>query len=84
MVKRRKFSKEFKLELVNLVVGSGVSIAQAARDLDINENVLSRWIREFKRGEQQAFPGRGIRKPDDAEVTRLRWEVAQLKMERNM
>ena len=48
MVKRRKFSKEFKLELVNLVVGSGVSIAQAARDLDINENVLSRWIREFK------------------------------------
>lgn len=42
MVQRRKFSKEFKLESVNLVLGRGVSLAQAARDLDINESVLSR------------------------------------------
>ena len=73
-----------KLESVNMVLIRGVSIAQAARDLDINENVLSRWIREFKQIEQQAFPGHGIQKPDDAEVTRLRREVAQLKMERDI
>ena len=84
MVQRRKFSKEFKLESVNLVLGRGVSIAQAARDLDINENVLSRWIREFRQSERQAFPGHGVQKPDDAEVTRLRREVAQLKMERDI
>jgi len=84
MVQRRKFSKEFKLESVNMVLCRGVSIAQAARDLDINENVLSRWIREFRQIEQQAFPGHGVQKPDDAEVTRLRREVAQLKMERDI
>jgi len=84
MVQRRKFSKEFKLESVNMVLVRGVSIAQAARDLDINENVLSRWIREFRQSEQQAFPGHGVQKPDDAEVTRLRREVAQLKMERDI
>lgn len=84
MVQRRKFSKEFKLESVNMVLGRGVSIAQVARDLGVNQNLISRWIREFRQGEQQAFPGHGLQKPDDAEVTRLRREVAQLKMERDI
>lgn len=84
MVQRRKFSKEFKLEAVNLVIARGVSLAQASRDLDVGENVLGRWVREFKQSEQQAFPGHGIQKPADAEVTRLRREVAQLKMERDI
>jgi transposase len=84
MVQRRKFSKGFKLEAVNLVPVRGVSLAQASRDLDISENVLGRWAREFKQSEQQAFLGHGIQKPDDAEVARLRREVAQLKMERDI
>jgi transposase len=84
MVQLRKFSKEFKLEAVNLVLARGVSLAQASRDLGVSENVLGRWVREFKQSEQQAFPGHGIQKPDDAEVTRLRREVAQLKMERDI
>jgi len=37
---RRKFSKEFKLEAVRLVREQGISVAQAARDLDLHENVL--------------------------------------------
>jgi transposase len=41
-------------------------------------------VREFKQSEQQAFPGHGVQKPDDAELTRLRREVAQLKMERDI
>ena len=68
----RKFSKEFKLEAVNLVLVRGVSLAQASRDLSISENVLGRWVRKFKQSERQAFPGHGVQKPDDAEVTRLR------------
>jgi len=56
MVQRRKFSREFKLEAVNLVLVRGVALAQASRDLDINENVLGRWVRELKQSEQQAFP----------------------------
>ena len=84
MVQRRKFSKEFKLEAVNLVIARGVSLAQVSRDLDVGENVLGRWVREFRQSEQQAFPGHGVQKPDDAEVTRLRREVGQLKMERDI
>lgn len=37
---RRQFSREFKLQAVGLVKQRGVSVAQAARDLDVHENVL--------------------------------------------
>ena len=84
MVQRMNYSKEFKLEAVNLVVTRGVSVAQACRDLDVAENVMRRWIREFRSSEGQAFPGHGVQNPNDAELTRLRREVAKLKMERDI
>lgn len=48
MATRRLFSREFKLEAVKLVVERGVSVAQAAKDLDTHENVLRKWVREAK------------------------------------
>ena len=84
MRKRRKFSREFKLEAVRLVKERGVSVAQAARDLDLHENVLRQWIREVNADPQQAFPGQGQMKPEQLEIARLRKEVAKLKAERDI
>ena len=81
---RRQFSCEFKLEAVKLVRERGVSVAQAARDLDVHENVLRKWIRQQKADPQQAFPGHGHMKPEQAEIDRLRKEVAKLKAERDI
>ena len=36
-MRRRRFSREFKVEAVKLVRERGVSVAQAARDLDVHE-----------------------------------------------
>ena len=46
-MQRRKFSREFKLEAVRLVKERGVAVAQAARDFDLHENVLRKWVREL-------------------------------------
>ncbi len=46
-MQRRKFSREYKLEAVKLIRERGVSVAQAARDLDVHENVLRKWVREY-------------------------------------
>ena len=81
---RRQFSREFKLEAVNLVKERGVSAAQAARDLDVHENVLRKWVREAALDPQQAFPGQGVMKPEQAELERLRKENAKLCMERDL
>ena len=81
---RRQFSREFKFEAVRLVKDRGVTVVQAARDLDGHENVLRRWIREWAVDPQQAFPAKGVMKPEQAEIERLRKEVAKLKMERDI
>ena len=44
---RRQFSREFKVEAVRLVKERGVTVPQAARDLDVHENVLRKWVREL-------------------------------------
>jgi transposase len=38
--KRRKYDREFKIEAVKLVTERGTSIAEAARNLGIHENLL--------------------------------------------
>ena len=83
-MERRKFSREFKLEAVKLVSERGVAVAQAARDLDVHENVLRKWVREQAADPQQAFPGKGQMKPEQLEIDRLRKEVARLKAERDI
>jgi transposase len=83
-MKRRQFTREFKIEAVRLVKERGVSVAQAARDLDVHENVLRKWVREFGVDPKQAFPGHGQMKPEQLEIERLRREVAKLKAERDI
>jgi transposase len=84
MMQRRKFSREFKLEAVKLIKERGVAVAQAARDIDVAESVLRRWLREGVEDPQHAFPGHGQSKPEQQEVTQLRREVAKLKAERDI
>jgi transposase-like protein len=43
---RKKYSKEFKLDAVSLVVEQNYSQSEAAKNLGINPNLLGRWIRE--------------------------------------
>jgi transposase len=81
---RRRFDRAFKLDAVKLVRERGVSVAQAARDLDLNENMLRRWIKDFAADPQHAFPGQGQLKPEQQEIERLRREVIRLKAERDI
>lgn len=83
-MQRRKFGREFKIEAVRLIRERGVSVAQTARDLDVHENVLRKWVKEFGADPAQAFPGSGQMKPEQLEIERLRREVAKLKAERDI
>src|ERR1039457_7618601 len=55
---RRQFTREFKLAAVRRLE-AGVSLAEAARGLEVNPNVLHRWRREFRQAAGNAFPGNG-------------------------
>ena len=63
---RRKFGAEFKTEAVKLFTERGVSVAQAAPDLDLAQSVLRRWMRELAVAPATAFPGHEGRSPQGA------------------
>ena len=42
---RRSFSNEFKLQMVKLALQPGASVARIAREHDINDNLLFKWLR---------------------------------------
>ena len=81
---RLQFTRGFKVEAARLVTDRGVSVAQAARDLDVHENVLRKWVKSLSADPSQAFPGHGQMKPEQLEIERLRREVAKLKAERDI
>ena len=80
---RRKYSREFKVEAVRLVIEGGQGVAETARELGINANLLGRWKRQLAEDGQEAFPGKGRLKPLEEEVRRLQGEVKRLRQERD-
>jgi transposase len=61
-----------------------MTASQAARDLGIAASMVGRWVRDAGANKKQAFPGRGQMKADDAEVARLKRELARTKAERDI
>lgn len=81
---RWKFSREFKVEAVRLVTDRGAAVAQAARDLDVAQSVLRRWMRELTATPAAAFPGNGQMRADLSKIAALKKEVARLRAERDI
>ena len=46
MTKRKKYSKEFKLDAISLVRDQNISVAEASRNLGVSAQMLGRWIKE--------------------------------------
>ena len=64
--------------------GQGRVGRPGGRDLDVHENMLRKWVKEFAADPQNAFPGEGQMKPEQLEIERLRREVIKLKAERDI
>ena len=81
---RRSFTEEFKREAARLAIERG-NVSAVARDLGINESVLSRWKRQLQQEAGQPgpgtrpFPGRGNAR--DQELAKIQRENARLKEE---
>ncbi|AQP98749.1 hypothetical protein B0W48_02390 [Pseudoalteromonas aliena] len=71
MTKRKKYSKEFKLDAIALVVEQNYSQAEASRNLGVNPNMLGRWIKEAENDDGQAFRGNGNLTPEQEEISGL-------------
>lgn len=84
MRRRRRFSQEFKLDAVSMVVDQGRDLYEVAKELEIRPDILRKWKKKFESDGQIAFPGSGRLKPEDEELRRLRRENERLRMERDI
>ena len=81
MSKRKRYSPEYKRELVELVRRSQSSCRHIALEVGVNPNMLTRWVREADAGGGKAFPGGGM--PRDEELARLKRELSKVTRERD-
>jgi len=77
---RRQFTKEFKIDAVRRLE-QGISIAEAARALEVSPNVLHRWRRELREAPGNVFPGNGKRRWSEGRIAELERKVGQQTLE---
>lgn len=75
----KKFSEEFKAEAVRAVIDSSSTIADVARSYSIGAETLRNWVYKYRREHAEDEPD--ISESERAELTRLRKENRDLKME---
>ena len=83
-VKRRVFSREFKLRVIR-EIDAGKTQAQICREHHLNHNVVSRWCREHRQHKERAFPGKAwASQTDEARMANLERMVGRLTMENDL
>jgi transposase len=81
---RRTYTPEFKTEAVKLVTEQGYSVAEAARSLGLNDNLIRSWRQALEAKGTDAFPGQGKLPAIEDELRRLRAENKRLLAERDI
>jgi transposase len=77
---RRRFTREFKLAAIQRLQ-QGISIAEVARALEVNPNLLHRWRSEFRQGPGNMFPGHGQRRWSEGRIAELERKIGQQTLE---
>jgi transposase len=82
MTKRKTFTREFKLQALQLLERGEKNAADLARELGVPRNRLYKWREQLAaKGDDSAFPGSGRKRGPDAELAALRRENVRLKEE---
>src|SRR6187200_3052027 len=79
---RRSFTDEYKASAVRLVLDEDQTVAAAARDLGLTESSLRNWVEQARADRTQGKTGLTAAERD--ELTRLRKDVRELRMERDV
>jgi len=82
-VRRRQFSRDYKIETVRLS-NQRENIRDLAVELGIRREQIYRWRREFEATAENSFPGHGNQRNGEDEITRLKRELSDVKMERDI
>lgn len=80
---RRKFTDEFKAGVVRLVLDEGKTAGAVARELDLTDSAVREWVARAQADRTRGKSG-GLTTAEREELARLRKEVRELKLERDV
>ena len=81
-MKRKKYTKAFKLEALRLLEKRDKPASALARELGVRRNQLYKWQRQLEtKGEAAAFQGSGRRPNEADELSALKRRIAELEEE---
>ena len=80
---RQVYTSEFRQQAVELVIREGLGIAEASRCLSLSPKTLTNRVKRARSGEPAPAPRREVT-AEEAELSRLRRENAELRMERDI
>ena len=83
---RRQYSEEFKKDAVSHSLTSEKTVEEVARDLGIAHSNLRRWLAQYSKNGELAFPGNEKQRltPQEEEIRRLKKELDEVKQERDI
>jgi len=84
MERRKKYSREFKINAVRMVSEEGRVAAEVARDLDISSNMLYTWKQKYLEEKEGSFQRNGNQSSKDEQIRKLEKENKRLKEERDI
>ena len=84
MKKNQRYTTEFRAEAVKLVTEQGLSQEEAAKRLGIPKGTMGNWIVAAKASIRPAAPGSRSAAELEEENARLRKELAEARMERDI
>jgi len=84
MNKRRKYTREFKIEAIRLLTDEGYTLRKAAESLGVSQNSLSTWKKQLQDEADSAGTGDRPIVSRDEEIKKLQQEVRRLRMERDI
>ena len=77
----RIYPAEFRRDAVTLVRSSDKTVTQIAREIGLNRETLRLWVKQDRIDQGQAT---GLTSSERDELRRLRREVAELRLERDL
>lgn len=85
MTRSNTYTPELREEAVKLVLAQGLTLEEASLRLTIPKGTLANWVAAARRGTSpKAAPGSRSVPELEAEVTKLRKELAEARMERDI
>lgn len=81
---RRTYTREFKLEVLQLLKTSGKSANALEKELGLGKGIILNWKKELEGNGDQAFPGHGRLAPEQQRLRDLERENEILRQERDI